>query len=209
MMTSLQWPTEQCCCKLDPYLLIRDKNGRGYRRRDGQTENQMLRAISYRWLVRWICGYLGWDNTRPLPSCVYNVIRQKYPTEMTRGYQPGQQRDWHFFDNIIVTCYSIKYHPLPHGRWLYSHWVYFAPFFFSHSLPSHLKLSINFHVACIHILWSTEKKGFIVACEHCRQLHGGQLHPNVMAHHLGLLSAFELNCWTTLLFNLKCTRNTT
>ena len=47
MMTSLQWPTEQCCCKLDPYLLIRDKNGRGYRRRDGQTENQWVSKVDW------------------------------------------------------------------------------------------------------------------------------------------------------------------
>ncbi|KAJ7319485.1 hypothetical protein OS493_036128 [Desmophyllum pertusum] len=73
--------------------LLRDKNGRGYRRRDGQTENQFLRAVAYRWLVRWIFGYMGWDNTRPLPACVYNAIRTMYQTEMVRGYQPGQQRD--------------------------------------------------------------------------------------------------------------------
>ena len=31
---------------------------------------RFVRAVAYRWLVRWICGYLGWDNTRPLPACV-------------------------------------------------------------------------------------------------------------------------------------------
>lgn len=73
--------------------LLRDKNGRGYRRRDGQTETQFLRAVSYRWLVRWICGYMGWDNTRPLPACVYHNIRQRFLTEQIRGYQTAQQRD--------------------------------------------------------------------------------------------------------------------
>ena len=52
-----------------------------------------LRAVAYRWLVRWICGYMGWDNTRPLPACVYHNIRQKFQTVQTRGYQAAQQRD--------------------------------------------------------------------------------------------------------------------
>ncbi|XP_068696444.1 uncharacterized protein [Montipora foliosa] len=72
--------------------LLKDKNGRGYRRHNGQTENQFLRAVAYRWLVRWICGYMGWENTRPLPACVYHAIRQRFQTQMRRGYQSGQQR---------------------------------------------------------------------------------------------------------------------
>jgi len=72
--------------------LLRDKNGRGYRRRGGQTENQFVRAVAYRWLVRWICGYMGWENTRPLPACVYHTIREKFQTDMARGYQSAQQR---------------------------------------------------------------------------------------------------------------------
>ncbi|KAJ7375119.1 hypothetical protein OS493_001857 [Desmophyllum pertusum] len=73
--------------------LLRDKNGRGYRRRDGQTENQFVRAVAYRWLVRWICGHLGWDNTRPLSACVYHQIRQKFPTAHVQGYQSSEQRN--------------------------------------------------------------------------------------------------------------------
>ncbi|XP_044171415.1 uncharacterized protein LOC114971919 [Acropora millepora] len=73
--------------------LLRDKNGKGYRRRDGQTENQFLRAVAYRWLVRWSCGYMGWNNARPLPACVYHILRQTFYSEMTRGYQSGQQRE--------------------------------------------------------------------------------------------------------------------
>ncbi|KAK2555914.1 hypothetical protein P5673_022183 [Acropora cervicornis] len=73
--------------------LLRDKNGKGYRRRDGQTENQFLRAVAYRWLVQWSCGYMGWNNTRPLPACVYHILRQTFYSEMTRGYQSGQQRE--------------------------------------------------------------------------------------------------------------------
>jgi len=52
-----------------------------------------LRAVAYRWLIRWICGYLGWDNSRPLPACVYKHIRVKYPSHQSRGYQTAQQRD--------------------------------------------------------------------------------------------------------------------
>lgn len=73
--------------------LLRDRNGRGYRRRDGQTQNQFLRAVAYRWLVRWICGYLGWDNTRPLPACVYDNIRQKFQSAQVHGYQSAEQRN--------------------------------------------------------------------------------------------------------------------
>ncbi|XP_044170824.1 uncharacterized protein LOC122955039 isoform X1 [Acropora millepora] len=73
--------------------LLRDRNGRGYRRRDGQTQNQFLRAVAYRWLVRWMCGYLGWDNTRPLPACVYDDIRKKFQSTQVHGYQSAEQRN--------------------------------------------------------------------------------------------------------------------
>lgn len=52
-----------------------------------------LRAVAYRWVVRWIFGYLGWDNTRPLPACIYNHIREKYQTaEAMVGYASAQER---------------------------------------------------------------------------------------------------------------------
>ncbi|XP_044180991.1 uncharacterized protein LOC122962142 [Acropora millepora] len=73
--------------------LLRDRNRRGYRRRDGQTQNQFLRAVAYRWLVRWMCGYLGWDNTRPLPACVYDDIRKKFQSTQVHGYQSAEQRN--------------------------------------------------------------------------------------------------------------------
>ncbi|XP_015774327.1 PREDICTED: uncharacterized protein LOC107352513 [Acropora digitifera] len=73
--------------------LLRDRNGRGYRRRDGQTQNQFLRAVAYRWLVRWMCGYLGWDNTKPLPACVYDDIRKKFQSTQVHGYQAAEQRN--------------------------------------------------------------------------------------------------------------------
>ena len=51
-----------------------------------------VRAVAYRWLIKWMCGLLGWENTRPLPACVYHFIRKKYPTGDTKGYIPAEQR---------------------------------------------------------------------------------------------------------------------
>jgi hypothetical protein len=31
--------------------------------------------VAYRWIVRWVFGMLGWENSRPLPACLYNEIR--------------------------------------------------------------------------------------------------------------------------------------
>ncbi|XP_068689522.1 uncharacterized protein [Montipora foliosa] len=80
--------------------LLRDKNGRGYRRRTGVTENLFclfvtvfVRSVAYRWVVRWMFGYMGWDNTRPLPACVYNSLRTKYSSHNVRGYATAQQRE--------------------------------------------------------------------------------------------------------------------
>ncbi|XP_068737892.1 uncharacterized protein [Montipora capricornis] len=39
--------------------LLRDQNGRAYRRRTGVHENEFVRAVAYRWVVRWLCGYMG------------------------------------------------------------------------------------------------------------------------------------------------------
>jgi hypothetical protein len=51
-----------------------------------------LRAVAYRWIVRWIFGMLGWENSRPLPACLYNEIRKRYPSQSTTGYKSSQQR---------------------------------------------------------------------------------------------------------------------
>ncbi|KAK2570389.1 hypothetical protein P5673_005193 [Acropora cervicornis] len=59
----------------------------------GPLLKRFLRAVAYRWLVRWSSGYMGWNNTRPLPACVYHILRQTFYSEMTRGYQSGQQRE--------------------------------------------------------------------------------------------------------------------
>ena len=54
---------------------------------------RFVRAVAYRWVVRWLCGYMGWDNRRPLPACIYHNIRCKFPTNNTRGYTAAQARD--------------------------------------------------------------------------------------------------------------------
>ena len=50
---------------------------------------RFIRAAAYRWTVRWLCGYMGWENTRPLPACIYQDLRTRYPTPHTqsRGYK--------------------------------------------------------------------------------------------------------------------------
>ena len=53
---------------------------------------RFYRAVAYRWLVRWIFGYLGWDNSRPLPACIYETARRQWPTSNTRGYVSADSR---------------------------------------------------------------------------------------------------------------------
>ena len=52
-----------------------------------------LRAVAYRWVTRWIFGFLGWDNTRPLPSCIYHNIRTTFPDGQLHGYATAHQRE--------------------------------------------------------------------------------------------------------------------
>lgn len=59
-----------------------------YRRQTGSTQNEFLRSVAYRWLIRWLCGFMGWDNRRPLCACVYSAVRNKYPSSHKRGYKP-------------------------------------------------------------------------------------------------------------------------
>ena len=54
---------------------------------------RFLRAVAYRWLVPWICGYLGWDNARPLSACVYHYVRNKYHSAQAHGYQSAQHNN--------------------------------------------------------------------------------------------------------------------
>ncbi|XP_068730717.1 uncharacterized protein [Montipora capricornis] len=76
--------------QVGPFL--RNKDGRYYRKRNNATQNKFLRAVAYRWLARWLFGPLGWENTRPLPSCVYHKIRSSFHTLEATGYVSGQER---------------------------------------------------------------------------------------------------------------------
>ena len=52
---------------------------------------RFLRAVAYRWLARWLFGPLGWNNTRPLPLCMYHKIRSQFHTPEATGYVSGQE----------------------------------------------------------------------------------------------------------------------
>ncbi|XP_048585875.1 uncharacterized protein LOC125568239 [Nematostella vectensis] len=72
--------------------LLKARTGQAYRRRTGVSENEFLRLVAYRWIIRWICGYIGWGNTCPLFACIYNDIRTRYQTRhlRPRGYQEAR-----------------------------------------------------------------------------------------------------------------------
>ena len=54
---------------------------------------RFIRSVAYRWTIRWLRGFLGWDNSRPLPACVYHSIRKKYPLRQSTGYSTSQDRE--------------------------------------------------------------------------------------------------------------------
>lgn len=58
--------------------------------------SSFLRAVAYRWLIKWMCGLLGWDNSRPLPACVYHKIRTVFQSDEARGYVSSHKRTWPF-----------------------------------------------------------------------------------------------------------------
>ncbi|XP_069110939.1 uncharacterized protein [Argopecten irradians] len=52
-----------------------------------KTDEQRNRYTSYRQFVRWCWGYLGRRVRVPLPSCVVNVIHQKFPSPTYTGFK--------------------------------------------------------------------------------------------------------------------------
>ena len=54
---------------------------------------RFIRAVAYRWTTRWLCGYIGWENRRPLPACVYHSTRN---TRQHRGYGNVQDGEEHW-----------------------------------------------------------------------------------------------------------------
>ena len=59
-----------------------------------QTSFSYARAVGYRWLARWIFGYMGWDNTRPLPACIYHGLRTRFPSDTSTGYKNPLEREY-------------------------------------------------------------------------------------------------------------------
>ena len=53
---------------------------------------QNIRAVAYRWLARWLFGYMGPENTRPLSACIYENIRTRYNTGGATGYSDAAER---------------------------------------------------------------------------------------------------------------------
>jgi len=73
--------------------LLKKRYGSTYKQRTNQTLNEHLRAVSYRWVARYIFGCLGWDNREPLPACIYHYLTTKFPTREAHGYAPHQQQN--------------------------------------------------------------------------------------------------------------------
>ena len=69
---------------------------------------RFLRAVAYRWLVSWICGCMGWENTRPLPAFVYHAIRQRFQT------QNNEKRlsVWTTADRVVVVFFLSPFRKL-------------------------------------------------------------------------------------------------
>lgn len=67
-----------------------------------------LRAVAYRWLIRWLCGYMGWDNTRPLPACIYHNVRTKFDSHQAVGYATALERDWVYVCSWPCTLGTTK-----------------------------------------------------------------------------------------------------
>ena len=55
--------------------------------------SRYLRAVGYRWLARWLFGYMGPEKTRPLPACIYHDLRGRYDTYNTKGYLHSEERN--------------------------------------------------------------------------------------------------------------------
>jgi hypothetical protein len=73
---------------------LRTRQGKRYKQL-GSDENSYLRAIAYRLFISMVFGFMGFDNSRPLPACAYTTIRTRFPkaknTEYT-GYKSTEER---------------------------------------------------------------------------------------------------------------------
>ena len=53
--------------------------------------SRFLRAVSYHWLACWLFGQMGWENTQPLPACMYDHIIKTFTTSESKGYESGKE----------------------------------------------------------------------------------------------------------------------
>lgn len=53
---------------------------------DDEPENELLRHLAYRRLVRWIFGVIGRHNRKVLPACAVSLIRRTFPEAPPRTY---------------------------------------------------------------------------------------------------------------------------
>jgi hypothetical protein len=61
----------------------------------GSDENGFLRAIAYRLCISMVFALMGFDNSRPLPACIYTTIRTRFPKEKNTeytGYKSAEER---------------------------------------------------------------------------------------------------------------------
>ena len=60
-----------------------------------------------------MCGLLGWENTRPLPACVYHFIRKTYPrqTQLVSSLQNSDRKNTvHYVELIHVSVEVTHIH---------------------------------------------------------------------------------------------------
>lgn len=73
---------------------LRTRQGKRYTQL-GSDENSYLRAIAYRLFISMVFGFMGFDNSRPLPACAYTTIRTRFPKEKNTehtGYKSTEER---------------------------------------------------------------------------------------------------------------------
>ena len=64
---------------------LKTRQGRRYRKLSND-ENSFYRAVAYRLFISMVFGFMGYDNSRPLPACAYTKIRTTFPKDKNTGY---------------------------------------------------------------------------------------------------------------------------
>ncbi|XP_048576391.1 uncharacterized protein LOC125558932 [Nematostella vectensis] len=55
------------------------------------SESEFLRSVAYRQYVRLVYECVGWSKRASLPSCVYNKIREAFPSETFHGFEEDKE----------------------------------------------------------------------------------------------------------------------